>query len=357
MHPEPHTGMPKHRVTLRDIAKRAELSMATVSRALADHPDISGGTKERVREVAQAMSYIPNYRARYLRAKHSRLIALIVPEMNTFFVPSMIEGINRVVQQNDYSLIVFQSDNSIVQERRLVEYCTHLSADGVLLVLSSETQDLQHLDVLQETGIPVALLDRTIETSKHTTITIDDEEAGREAAAYLIERGHTCILGIFSDPRQRISAKRVKGFRRAHSDAGLPLTDAQIVRVPTVKDLAPLLDRAFAALPELSAVFTMTDELLVHTHFQLMNRGKRIPQDLSLMAISDGQAPQFLFPTVTHLKHSGVEVGERTAHLLIGMIEHNSDAMMDVRIRTTLVEMGSVATRDATATKRVRRKA
>ncbi|MFN8580084.1 MAG: LacI family DNA-binding transcriptional regulator [Gemmatimonadaceae bacterium] len=112
----------RNRITLKDIAKRLNLSMPTVSRALADHPDISSGTKERVREVAQALNYIPNYRARYLRAKHSRLIALVVPEMNMFFVPSMIAGINRVVQQNDYSLIVFQSDNSIVQERRLIEY-------------------------------------------------------------------------------------------------------------------------------------------------------------------------------------------------------------------------------------------
>src|SRR5260221_565334 len=197
------------RVHLRDIAKSVGLSMAIVSRPLADHHDISSDTKERVRHAAQAMSYIPNFRARYMRAKHSRLIALIVPEMNTFFVPSMISGINHVVQQNDYSLIVFQSDNAIVQERRLVEYCTHLSADGVLLVLSSETSDLQHLEVLRECGIPVVFLD----------------------------------------------------------------------------------------------------------------------------------------PNVTHLRHSGVEVGERTAHILIGMIEHNSDAMMDVRIRTTLVELGSVATR------------
>jgi len=129
------------RTTLKDIASTVGLSMATVSRALADHPDISADTKVRVRDAAQELSYIPNYRARYMRAKHSRLIALIIPEINSFFVPAMISGISHVVQQNDYSLIVFQSDNSIVQERRLVEYCTHLSTDGVLLVLSSETRN------------------------------------------------------------------------------------------------------------------------------------------------------------------------------------------------------------------------
>jgi LacI family transcriptional regulator len=344
--------MPAHRVTLKDIAKQIGLSTATISRALADHPDISGETKQRVRDAAQAMSYIPNYRARYLRAKHSRLIALIVPEMNMFFVPSMIAGINHVVQQNDYSLIVFQSDNSIVQERRLAEYATHLSADGVLLVLSSETADLQHLDVLHEFGIPVVLLDRTIETAKYTTITIDDEQAGREAAMYLMDRGHARILGVFGDQRQRISRMRLQGFRRAHAERGVPIAESQVLTVSMAGDLDAQLARAFAAHPDLTAIFTMTDDLLVHTHHLLARRGSRIPEDVSLMAISDGKAPAFLHPNVTHLRHSGVEVGERTAHLLIGMIEHNSDAMMDVRIRTTLVELGSVADRTRVTRKR-----
>ena len=331
------------RTTLRDIASNVGLSIATVSRALADHPDISAETKERVRDIAQAMSYIPNYRARYMRAKHSRLLALIVPEMNMFFVPSMISGINHVAQQNDYSLIVFQTDNAIVLERRLVEYCTHLSADGVLIVLSSETEDLRHLDVLKECGIPVVLLDRTMDTTKHTTITIDDQEVGREAASYLLRLGHERIIGVFSDPRQQISALRLRGFRRAHTEHNIGLADTQIARVSVIAELPDALNRALDAHPDATAVFAMTDELLVHSHHLLMHRGLRIPQDVSLMGISDGQAPFFLHPNVTHLRHSGVEVGERTAHILIGMIEHNSDAMMDVRIRTTLVELGSVA--------------
>src|SRR6185436_3044979 len=347
--------MPANRVTLKDIARQIGISAATISRALADHPDISGETKQRVRDAAQAMSYIPNYRARYLRAKHSRLIALIVPEMNMFFVPSMITGINHVVQQNDYSLIVFQSDNSIVQERRLAEYTTHLSADGVLVVLSSETADLNHLEVLHEFGIPVVLLDRTIETTKYTTITIDDEEAGREAASYLMDRGHTRIVGVFGDQRQRISSMRLRGFRRAHAERSLPLGDSQIIRITMMDDLEAQLERAFTEYPDISAIFTMTDDLLVHTHHLLARRGSRIPEDVSLMAISDGQAPTFLHPNVTHLRHSGVELGERTAHILIGMIEHNSDAMMDVRIRTTLVEMGSVATRVTPVSRRGKR--
>jgi LacI family transcriptional regulator len=346
--------MPANRITLKDIARQVGLSMPTVSRALADHPDISAKTKDRVREVAQALHYIPNYRARYLRTKHSRLIALIVPEMNMFFIPSMITGINRVVQQNDYSLIVFQSENSIVQERRLTEYCTHLSADGVLLVLSSETTDLSHLDMLRDCGIPVVLLDKTIETSRLSTVTIDDHDAGREAAAYLLDRGHTKCIGVFGDQRQRIAALRLKGFRRAHAERGVPVAESQLLRVSLLAEFEQQLDRALAEHPDVTAIFAMTDELLVHTHHQLMRRGINIPRDISLLAISDGQAPSFLHPNVTHFRHAGEEVGERTAHFLIGLIEHNSDAVMDVRIRTSLVELGSVATLSAHATTRKR---
>jgi LacI family transcriptional regulator len=242
-----------------------------------------------------------------------------------------------------------------VQERRLAEYCTHLSADGVLLVLSSETADLQHLDALHEFGIPVVLLDKTIDTVKYTTITIDDEEAGREAASYLMDKGHTCVVGVFGDQRQRISSMRLKGFRRAHAERQLPLAETQILRVTIMDELEAQIDRVFTAHPDLTAIFTMTDDLLVHTHHVLARRGTRIPEDVSLMAISDGEAPAFLYPNITHLRHSGVEVGERTAHILIGMIEHNSDAMMDVRIRTTLVELGSVATRSPGAKRRAAR--
>ncbi|MEO7361236.1 MAG: LacI family DNA-binding transcriptional regulator [Gemmatimonadaceae bacterium] len=331
------------RVTLKDIARQLGLSLPTISRALAGHPDISQKTKTLVREAAQSMHYVPNLRARYMRAKNSRLLALILPEMNMFFFPSLITGISNVAQDNDYSLIVFQSHNSVEEERRLVEYCTHLSVDGVLVALSAETSDLSHLEILHDCEIPAVLLDNTIETSKYSTVTIDDFEVGRDAAAYLLDRGHTRIIGVFGDMRQRISALRLRGFKQAHAERGISIEETQIVRKSTADQVEAALDSALDTHPDASAVFTMTDELLMRSHCVLMRRGKRIPEDVSLMTISDGLAPAFLYPNVTHFRHSGMEVGERTAHILIGLIAHRSEAMMDVRIRTMLVEHSSVS--------------
>lgn len=333
------------RTTVKDIGRLLDVSPSTVSRALADHPDISAGTKTRVRDVAEALGYIPNLRARYLRARHSRLVALVVPEMNMFFVPSLMTGINRVLQQNDYSLVVFQSDDAVVQERKLVRLCLNLSIDGVLLARSSETTELSHLEALRAADIPAVLLDKIIETDRHSTVSIDDARASREATDYLLDRGHTSVVGVFGDIRQRICALRKDGFRAAFAARGLPAAAAPVVEVRLLDAFDDAFAAALDAHPAATAVFVMSDELLVRAHHVLLRRGARIPDDLSLVAISDGYAPYFLFPNVTHIRHSGAEVGLKAAHVLVGMMQpHDTGAEIDVRVQTRIVELESVRT-------------
>lgn len=333
------------RTTVKDIGRMLSVSPSTVSRALADHPDISAATKARVRDVAEATGYIPNLRARYLRARHSRLVALVVPEMNMFFVPSLMTGINRVLQQNDYSLVVFQSDDAVVQERKLVRLCLTLSIDGVLLARSSETTELSHLDALRAADIPTVLLDKIIETDQHSTVSIDDARASRDATDHLLDHGHTCIVGVFGDTRQRITALREDGFRASVAARGLPRENAVVVEVRALGDFDDALGAALDAHPEATAVFAMSDELLVRAHHLLLRRGAQIPADVSLVAISDGYAPYFLFPNVTHVLHSGASVGLKAAHVLVGMMQpHDAGAEVDVRVQTRVVALESVRT-------------
>jgi LacI family transcriptional regulator, galactose operon repressor len=341
--------MSRKRITIKDIARILDLAPSTVSRSLADHPDISHETKRKVREAAQALNYVPNYRARYLRAKYSRLIALITPEMNMFFIPSLISGINRVVQRTDYSLIVFQSDDSVIQERKLMQDCLNLSVDGVLLALSSETSDLKHLRPLLEAGIPTVLLDKVIETDEHSTVTIDGLTASRQAVSYLIDQGHRRILGIFSDSRQRISVVREKGFCRAFEDAGLPVDEELILHHPLLSGFDTRTLTVLDQHPDITAAFVMSDELLVRMHYLCLKTGRSIPDDLSIVAISDGYTPHFLFPKVTHIRHSGLEIGEKAAQILAGMIQQESNTTVDAKVKVDLVKLGSVSSISAAA--------
>lgn len=330
------------RTTIADLAALLHVAPSTVSRALADHPDISDAMKTRVRDVAQSMNYIPNFRARYLRAKHSRLVALIVTEMNMFFVPTLVSGLNRALQRHDYSLVVFQSDDSLVQERSLARLCMNLSIDGVLLSRSSETTDLAHLEALRAADIPTVLLDKIIETDQYSSVAIDDARASRQAVEYLVGQGHTRIVGVFGDGRQRISEERKQGFLNALKEHRIALPAGAVTNVEYLPTFDEKLDAALDAEPDATAVFVMSDELLVRTYHAVMRKGLRIPNDLSVIAISDGYAPYFLYPNITHIRHSGTEAGEKAAHILIGMMTHPSDSVIDVRIKTELVELGSV---------------
>lgn len=333
------------RVTIKDIAHVLGVATSTVSRALADHPDISPEMKGRVREAAKALNYIPNLRARYLRSQHSRLVALIVPEVNMFFVPSLMSGVDHVLRENDYSLLLFESDDSVVQERKLAQLCLNLSVDGVLLARSSETTELSHLDALADADLPVILLDKIIETDRHSTVSINGLDAARRATAYLLDHGHRQIVGVFADDRQRISSQRAEGFRRAFLERGYHLDEDLVVHVRHLDQFEALFGQALDAHPEATAVFAMSDELLVRAHHGVRSRGLKIPDDVSLVAISDGRAPQFLFPNVTHLHHSGAEVGQKAAHILVGMMrQHYAGAALAVTVQTELVEQGSVRT-------------
>ncbi|MEM8484996.1 MAG: LacI family DNA-binding transcriptional regulator [Bacteroidota bacterium] len=326
------------RTTLKDLAKLLGLSPSTVSRALAGHPDISDATKQRVKDVAQGMNYIPNLRAKYLRSRHSKLIALIMPEMNMFFMPSLMNGINKVVEAKDYSLIVLQSDNSLWKEKQLIQYCLNLSVDGVLLSVSTETNNLSHLAPLQNNEIPVVLFDKLIENDAFSTVNIDDQEAAFKATNYLIQKGHKEIVGIFADTKMAISRERIRGFREAHAHNGIPLSQKRIISIPD----ATKMQQSLSKIEYATAFFTMSDELLVWTHHFLNQRGYSIPETCSLIAISDGQAPLFLYPNVTHLLHTGYQVGEKAAHILIGLIEDYSDTVIDAKIKTSLIELDSV---------------
>ncbi len=169
------------RVTIKDLAKLLNLSTSTVSRALSDHPDISQATKARVRSVAEEFNYTTNVHARFFRKQHSGLIALILPEINMFFTPNLIKGINKTIDHSKYSLIIFQTEDSYEKEVKVIKQCLSWAVEGVLISLSKETYNLQHLEPLNKSNINCVLLDKTIENDTHPTVTIDSASASYQA--------------------------------------------------------------------------------------------------------------------------------------------------------------------------------
>jgi len=329
------------RATLKDIAKLTGLSISAVSRALKDHPDIGTQTKERVREVAKALNYSPNLNARSLRTQSSKIIAVILPELTDFFFPKLLKGITEVVEGRGYSLIFLQSNNNLNKEKELIDFCINVFADGVLISLSVETENLEHLKKLKDATIPTILIDRVIKNENFPSITIDDRETAFNATEYLISRKHKNILGIFGDSRLKMTQLRVEGFRLAHAHYQKSIKDKQILQVSDKDSLAEVIKNHLKSYKNVSAIFTMSDTILVNTYHVIKQMGFSIPDDVSLVSISDGIAPNYLYPKITHFHHSGFEVGSKASNLLFNIIDGMLPAFNFYRIDAELVDLGS----------------
>ncbi len=334
------------RVTIKDLASLLSLSTSTVSRALSDHPDISQATKNRVNKAAEEFNYTTNVHARFFRKQHSGLIALILPEVNMFFTPNLIKGINKTIDASKYSLITFLSNDSYNKEKEIIKQCLSWAVEGVLISLSRETYDLSHLESLTQAEIKCVLLDKALENDQYPAVTIDSMDASQKAVSYLIEKGHQNILGIFGNPNFNISQKRINGYEKAMRDRNLPILKENIICVDRSTDLDFILPPILNHNKEVSAIFTMSDELLARSLYHIHALGRLVPGDISIISISDGDYPYLTHPQTSHIKDSGNKMGRTAGKLLLQYISEPAKTPdSGLLVSTKLVELGSVADR------------
>jgi LacI family transcriptional regulator len=208
------------RITIKDIARLLGINVSTVSRALSNHPDVNAETRVRVQEVAESMGYIPNTLAVNLRRKHSGLIALLISEINMFFVPSVIRAIEEEMRRNGYQLIILQSKDMVEQEIENLRICRQLAVEGILVSLAANTLTNDHFAPLLEDGIPIVFFDK-VPSGPFNTVSINDEKIARQAVKHLIEHGHRRILGIFGLRSMRITQERYAGYQKSLREAGI----------------------------------------------------------------------------------------------------------------------------------------
>ena len=319
------------------------LSTSTVSRALSDHPDISIKTKNRVKEIAEEFNYTTNIHARFFRSQHSRLIALILPELNMFFTPNLIKGINKTIDSSNYSLITFISNDSLKKEKEILKQCMSWAVEGILISLSKETNNLSHLEPIKKADIKCVLMDRTKADEYFPSVTIDSAEASYKAVSTLISKGRKNILGIFANSNLKITQERLIGYKRALTENNIPILEENIITVDKSKDLDFILPTVFNFNKKINAIFTMTDELLSKSLFHINSAGLSIPSDVSVISISDGVFPYLSFPKISHVKDSGNKMGKSACSYLLDLIANKtSNSNKGLTISTKLVELDSI---------------
>jgi len=323
------------RVTIKDLAKALDLNVSTISRALSDHPNVSKATKEKVRQLAKELKYKPNMLAKNFRNSETKLIALIVPELNTFFIPSIIRAASAALDEKGYNLLLLNSRESLDAEIANIQKCEAYSVDGILLSVTSDTSDLKHVLDAIDTDLPIVQFDRVIPHKEVPSITIDDKLAANRGTQFLIDKKLSNIYGLFGPRTLRISQERHAGYRSAMQEAGLPF-EGKSTFAAVKEDAAIWVDEHLLPnTPFPFGIFCNSDEILIEVYKVLNKKGVQIPEQVCLSCISDGVTPKMLRIDIPYIEHSGYDVGWAAAELLLDILKKGTPKDLSSRIVPT----------------------
>lgn len=321
--------------TLKKISEVLGLSISTVSRALKDHPDISDKTKKRVTELANALDYEPNANAVHLRTSKSNLFGLIVPTISNFFYDSFIASVEEESRKNNYSLMILQSGDNPSIELDNLKLCRQNRISGLFSCISSETINIEPFLKLKDLDIPVIFFDKVPDTNDCNKVCVADASSATIAATTLLKKKKKKILALFGNSHLSITKKRLDAFTKTVDKKGKLL----IHHANNAQEAEEITYKALKQKPD--AVFCMSDEILTGTMKAIQKAGLKIPEDIGVIAISNGFIPKLYYPEITYVETSGYKLGKLAFSSMMACMA-GSTFIQELTIESLLVEGGSL---------------
>ncbi|WP_347157774.1 LacI family DNA-binding transcriptional regulator [Pontibacter chitinilyticus] len=328
-------------ITIYDIAKELDVSPTTVSRALNDHPAVNKNTKQKIFDAASQMGYRTNLFASNLRRKRTNTIGVIVPILNSNFQSSVLAGMETVANEAGFNLIITQSLEAAEKEIANARTMFDSRVDGLLVSLAYDTENTDHFEPFFSKGIPVLFFDRVAEHNQSTGIVINNIQAAYKATSHLIEQGCRNIVHISGNLKINVYADRLKGFKYALIDNGLPFNDAHVLVNEKLDEAAGIAaaQQILRMNPAPDGLFVSNDFCAVSCMKALKQAGKRIPEDIAIVGFNNDAICRIVEPSLTTIDYPGYEMGEVAVRSLIHLINGLSDASMTntITLRSELI--------------------
>jgi LacI family transcriptional regulator len=333
----------KNDITIYDVAKALNISPSTVSRGLKDHPHIRKETIKKIKATAHEMGYQRNKFASNLRQKHTNTIGVVVPKLNSYFMATVIAGMEKITNKHGYGLIISQSQESGKQELSCLSTLFNSRVDGLLVSLAFDTKNTNHFNIFLSKNIPVVFFDRVSECKGCMSVVIDNYKAGHEATSHLIEQGCKRIVHIGGNMLRNVYMDRFSGYKKALSDNNIPF-DQDLVFITDLSGQAGI-DIAKTILKMKSrpdGIFTANDTTAVAVIMELVKAGIKIPEEMAIVGFNNEPISQVVLPNLTTIDYPAREVGELAAISLINKL-HNlqPDNLSTVVLKHSLIVRGS----------------
>ena len=299
-----------------DIARELNITAATVSRALNDHPAIKDATKKLVKEAAKKLHYQPNKIASSLRLGKSNIIGVIIPSAEINFFGSVIHGIEKVANENNYNVLIYQTNELYEYEKRGVQTFLQSQVDGVLASISKDTINLDHYSEIKKRGVPLVLFDRAIDTLGVSAVVVDDYAGAFGATKHLIQQGCRRIAHIGGQQHVSIFNQRLKGYIDALNVHGIPVNDDLIVYGKVSIDSGRDCMNKLLALPVIpDAVFAVEDFTALGAMQSIKEANKKIPGDIAIVGFANEPFGEYISPSLSTVNQQTVQMGEEAAKL------------------------------------------
>jgi len=313
----------KRKVTLKQIAKELDVSISTVSKSLRNSHEIGEETRLKVQAFAKLYHYKPNNIALSLKNRKTKTIGIIIPEIVHYFFSTVINGIEHVANENGYSVVICLSDDSFDKEVLNMEMLANGSIDGFIMSLSKETQykgDFHHITEVVNQGMPVVMFDRVTNDILCDKVIIDDQAAAYEAVQSLIDKGKKKIALVTTVDYVSVGKLRTDGYTKALLDNDIPFNENLIIKIEDV-DTCEITISKLLEDKAIDAVFAV-NELFAVTIIKMANKmGLHVPNDLAVIAFTDGIISKYSTPTITTVSQNGKKMGAKAAKMLIKRLE------------------------------------
>lgn len=331
-------------ITIKDIARLVGVSSSTVSRALKDHPDISQKTKDSIKAVANSMNYRPSQVALSLRLKKSKIIGVLLPKIYSFFYPSVVNGIEEVVNKHGYHLMFLQSNELYQKEVENTKIFLANNVEGVLTTVSRQTKNFNHFKSILDAGIPMVFFDRVPENCLGDAVLIDDIDGAFQATKHLIERGRKKIAICIGNPQLLISINRLAGYKKALREYNIPFDEKYVVSGESPKAAAEQTAKLFDLPDSPDGIFAISDLTMSGIMKEVYKRKIKVPEDVSLLGFCENIFCNMYNPQLTSIDPMGYEIGMTAAErILLKINSDDSDAWLPktINITTKLIQRNS----------------
>lgn len=317
-------------ITLQDLAKKLNISVSTVSKALKDYPDVSEKTKKKVLALAHKLNFTPNIVASNLRTQHTKTIGVIIPNIVHDFFSKVIGGIIDEAEKNGYMVILLQSNEKYELEQKQLNLLIQQQVDGILLSLTVETTKFKHIKRFQEQGIPIVMFDKVTDSIACSKVIIGDKKAAFDAVSYLIRKGNKRIAYLGGSMVALNFSQRFNGYLEALKEYRIPFEDRLVYVCDKSKEYADGYSAADRLIKDhgidgVDAVFAATDVIAVGVIKYFNNNKINIPKKVAIFGFGNSFMSSIVSPALSTIDQPGYEMGKSAVDILLTEISQKEN--------------------------------